>query len=83
MKKSKGAPELLAVLDPEDRDLLIRGLRALRFLRGKRWVDACRGAALHGRPDPPLENYGIEEIKALARRLGGEASHWMDWDGEP
>lgn len=68
----------IAGLDDDDRELLIAGLTALRDVRGRQWRETCDRAARKGAAEPPLPAYGIEEIKQLARRLGGEAKHWSE-----
>lgn len=65
-------------LDDDERALLIAGLTALRFERGKAWLAACGRAVEHGRAEPPLEDCGIDAIVSLARRLGGNAPHWSE-----
>ena len=70
--------EMVAGLDSEERALLVAALVALRYERGRQWREACRIADDRGDIEPPLDAYGIEQIKRLACRLGGEARHWMD-----
>lgn len=70
--------EMVAGLDSEERALLVAALVALRHERGREWREACRIADDRGDIEPPLDAYGIEQIKRLARRLGREARHWMD-----
>jgi hypothetical protein len=65
-------------LDDDDRDLLIAGLTSLCGVRGRQWREACERAARTGAAEPPLPTYGIDDIKLLARRLGGEARHWTE-----
>jgi hypothetical protein len=70
--------EIVSGLDSEERALLVAALVALRHERGRDWREACRIADDRGDMEPRLDAYGIEQIKRLARRLGGEARHWMD-----
>lgn len=63
-------------LDDDDRELLVAGLTALREVRGRQWRDGCDRAARKGATEPPLPAYGIDEIRQLTQRLGGEAKHW-------
>ncbi|QYE37019.1 hypothetical protein KZX46_21130 (plasmid) [Polymorphobacter sp. PAMC 29334] len=65
-------------LGDDDRHLLIAGLTSLREVRGLQWREACDHAAKIGAAEPPLLTYGIDDIKLLARRLGGEARHWTE-----
>ena len=68
----------IAGLDADDRDLLIAALTALRAERGRAWNAACDHADLHNRPHPRVDAFAIAAIVRLARRLGGEAPHWLD-----
>jgi len=63
-------------LEEEERLLLIEALSALRRERAKAWNKACDIAEAAGKRPPSLRRYGIDEIKRLARRLGGRASYW-------
>lgn len=65
-------------LDENELALLVEALKVLRAERGKAWNTACDVAeAAHRRP-PSLKKYGIDDIRRLARRLGGGKTHWMD-----
>lgn len=65
-------------LDEADRALLIEALTALRDRRGREWNAACDHAEHLGKRRPSLAPYGIDAIVRLARRLGGDAKHWLD-----
>ncbi|TPG65757.1 hypothetical protein EAH78_31305 [Pseudomonas arsenicoxydans] len=65
-------------LSEAERQLLIKGLRALRRERGLAWNVACDIATERKVKAPPLSQYGITEIEQLARRFGGTARHWTD-----
>jgi hypothetical protein len=65
-------------LSDDERALLGEALRALRRQRGQAWNAACDAAAAKGKRPPPLREYGIEDIKRLARRLGVTAPHWLE-----
>lgn len=65
-------------LSDEERELLIAALRALRTERGKAWNVACDVAELAGKRPPSLRRYGIDQIKRMARRLGGGVTHWTE-----
>ena len=71
-------PELIEGLNDAERQLVIEALRALRRERGLAWNVACDIAEQKGKKRPPLDDYGIEDIKRLARRFGGRALHWME-----
>lgn len=58
--------------------LLGEGLRALRRERGAAWNAACDAAEAQARRPPSLRAYGIDGIRRLARRLGVQATHWME-----
>ena len=72
------APSPVSGLDDRERSLLVAALIALRHERGREWRAACARATERDQAEPPLDEDGIEEIKRLARRLGGEARHWME-----
>ena len=78
----KPSDEPIEGLNDDERALLVKGLCALRYHRGRDWRRACHFAAEAGRPEPPLDTDGIEQIKRLARRLGGKARHWTEWTEE-
>jgi hypothetical protein len=65
-------------LSEAERQLVIKGLRALRRERGLAWNIACDLATERKVKPPPLSQYGITEIEQLARRFGGTARHWTD-----
>lgn len=65
-------------LDDDDRALLVEALTALRDRRGREWNAACDLAEAAGKRRPPLAPYRINAIVRLARRLGGDAPHWLD-----
>jgi hypothetical protein len=72
-------PEPVEGLNDEERALLIEALTVLRRERGRAWNKACDDALAAGRKRrPSLAPFGIEEIKRLARRLGGRAKHWTE-----
>ena len=73
-----GKVELIEGLNDEERKLLIEALRALRTERGKAWNEACDAAEAAGKRLPSLRVYGIDQIKRMARRLGGRAPHWLE-----
>jgi len=60
--------------------LLIEGLTALRRERGQAWNLACDAADANGRRRPSLRQFGIDDIKRLARRIGGRNAHthWLE-----
>ena len=62
----------------DERALLGEALRALRRQRGRAWNAACDAAEAKGKRPPALRDYGIEDIKRLARRLGVTAPHWLE-----
>lgn len=66
-------------LSDAERELVIKGLQALRRERGLAWNVACDVAAV-GKVtvSPSLSLYGITEIEYLARRFGGLALHWSE-----
>ncbi|MHB9832748.1 hypothetical protein [Pseudomonas savastanoi] len=66
-------------LSDAERELVIKGLQALRRERGFAWNVACDVAALSNvTVSPSLSLYGITEIEHLARRFGGSALHWSE-----
>lgn len=65
-------------LSEAERQLVIKGLRALRRERGLAWNVACDIATQREAKAPPLAHYEITEIEQLARRFGGTDPHWMD-----
>ena len=64
-------PEPVDGLSDEERQLLLKGLRALRRDRGLAWNIACDIADQQGRRRPSIRSYGIDDIERLARRLQG------------
>ena len=70
--------ELIDGLSTEERQLLIAALRALRSERSKAWNAACDVAEAAGNRKPSLKSYGIDQIKHMARRLGGGATHRLE-----
>lgn len=68
----------IAGLADEDRKLLVEALCALRDARGREWLAACHRADELGRRKPGLARLRLDELKRLARRLGGRADHWME-----
>jgi len=70
-------PEPVEELSDDERALLIEALRALRRERGRAWNVACDAADVEGKRQPSLTRFGIDDIKRLARRLGG-ATHWLE-----
>ncbi|OQS32947.1 hypothetical protein B0T45_20940 [Chromobacterium haemolyticum] len=77
--KTAATNDPIARLSDSERKLLLKALCALRYERERSWMNACRSAYAEGRPEPPIERYGIDEIQKLARRLGGRALHWTQW----
>lgn len=73
-------PEPIADLSDDERKLLIEGLTALRRERGQAWNMACDTADANGNRRPSLRQFGIDDIKRLARRIGGRAAHthWLE-----
>jgi len=73
-------PEPIADLNDDERKLLIDALTALRRERGKAWNLACDVADANGKRRPSLRQFGIDDIKRLARRIGGRAAHthWLE-----
>ena len=73
-------PEPIAGLSDNERKLLIEGLTALRRERGQTWNLACDAAVANGKRQPSLRRFGIDDIKRLARRVGGSAAHthWLE-----
>jgi hypothetical protein len=73
-------PEPIDGLSDDERNLLIEGLKALRRERGQAWNVACDAAVANGKRQPSLRQFGIDDIKRLARRLGGSAAHthWLE-----
>jgi len=65
-------------LSDDERQILVEALTALRAERGRAWNGACDLAVELGRREPEVDDYGIDAIKRLARRLGGEARHWLE-----
>lgn len=65
-------------LSEAERQLVIKGLQALRRERGLAWNVACDIATQREAKSPPLSQYGITEIEQLARRFGGAALHWSE-----
>ena len=65
-------------LSDDERQTLVDALTALRVERGRAWNGACNLAVELGRREPKVDAYGIDAIKRLARRLGGEALHWLE-----
>ncbi|MCK0551442.1 hypothetical protein [Pseudomonas syringae] len=63
-------------LSDAERELVIKGLQALRRERGFAWNVACDVAARSNVTVSP--SYGITEIEHLARRFGGSALHWSE-----
>ena len=72
--------ERITELNDEERKLLIEALTALRRERGKAWNLACDAADVEGKRQPSIRQFGIDEIKRLARRIGGKnaQTHWME-----
>lgn len=72
--------EPITGLSDDERKLLIEGLTALRRVRGQAWNIACDVAEAHGKRPPPLRHFGIDDIKRLARRIGGRAAntYWLE-----
>ena len=73
-------PEPIAGLSDNERKLLIAGLTALRRERGQAWNAVCDAADANGKRHPSLRQFGIDDIKRLARRIGGRAAHthWLE-----
>lgn len=73
-------PEPIDDLSDDERKLLIDGLTALRRERGQAWNQACDTADANGKRRPSLCQFGIDDIKRLARRIGGRAAHthWLE-----
>ena len=73
-------PEPIAGLSDDERKLLIEGLTALRRERGQAWNVAFDVAVANGKRQPSLRQFGIDDIKRLARRIGGRAAHthWLE-----
>ena len=73
-------PEPIADLNDDERKLLIEGLTALRRERGQAWNLACDVADANGKRRPSLRQIGIDDIKRLARRIGGRTAHthWLE-----
>lgn len=71
--------EQIEGLSEAERALLIKALYALRYHRGLAWMNTCDAADDAGRRRPGLRHAGIDEIKHLARHLGGQALHWTQW----
>ena len=71
-------PELIEGLSDAERQLVIEALRALRRERGQAWNVVCDIAEQKSKKPPPLADYGIDDIKRLARRFGGRALHWIE-----
>ena len=67
-------------LNGDERKLLIEALTALRRERGQAWNMACDAASALGKREPALRRFGIDDIKRLARRIGGSAArtHWQE-----
>lgn len=72
--------EPIADLSDDERKLLIDGLTVLRRERGQAWNLACDAAEANGKRRPSLRQFGIDDIKRLARRIGGRAAHthWLE-----
>lgn len=70
--------ELIEGLNDEERKLLIEALRSLRTEKGKAWNDACDAAQVAGKRRPSIKHFKIDEIKRMARRLGGGSTHWEE-----
>jgi hypothetical protein len=70
----------IADLSDNERKLLIDGLTVLRRERGQAWNLACDAAEANGKRRPSLRQFGIDDIKRLARRIGGRAAHthWLE-----
>jgi hypothetical protein len=49
-------------------------------VRGQAWNLACDAAEAHGKRSPSLRQFGIDDIKRLARRIGGRSAHthWLE-----
>ena len=75
---SKSEP--IGGLSDDERKLLIDGLTALRRECGQAWNEACDTADAEGKRQPSLRQFGIADIKRLARRLGGSTAHthWLE-----
>jgi hypothetical protein len=73
-------PEPIDDLSDDERKLLIAALTILRRERGQAWNVACDAADAEEKRRPPLRQFGIDEIKRLARRIGGNAAHthWQE-----
>ena len=73
-------PEPIADLSDDERKWLIDGLTALRRQRGQAWNLACDAADANGKRQPSLHQFGIDDIKRLARRIGGIGAHthWLE-----
>jgi len=73
-------PDPIDGLSDDERKLLIDGLTALRRERGQAWNAACDAADANGKRRPSLRQIGIDDIKRLARRIGGRAAHthWLE-----
>ncbi|AVB17820.1 hypothetical protein ABNM51_27715 [Pseudomonas syringae] len=65
-------------LSDAERELVIKGLQALRRERGFAWNVADVAARSNVTVSPSLSLYGITEIEHLARRFGGSALHWSE-----
>jgi hypothetical protein len=72
--------EPIADLSDDERKLLIDGLTVLRRERGQAWNLVCDAAEANGKRRPSLRQFGIDDIKRLARRIGGRAAHthWLE-----
>ena len=73
-------PEPIDALSDDERKLLINALTALRQVRGEAWNVACDAAEATEKRQPPLSQFGIDDIRRLARRIGGRAArtNWED-----
>ena len=72
--------EPITGLSDDERKLLIEALTALRLVRGQAWNLACDAAEAHRKRPPSLRQFGIDDIKRLARRIGGRSAHthWLE-----
>ena len=67
-------PEPTDGLSGDERKLLVDALIALRQVRGQAWNVACDVAEVTEKRQPPLSQFGIDDISRLARRIGGRAA---------
>lgn len=71
---SKNELDLKALVGEEDRTLLVAALQALHRERVAAWNAAVSVAIIRGDTQPAMEQFGIDEVSTMLRRVGAAPS---------